>query len=150
MEFDLDRAHMTYEVNRDRQGPRAWFALEIRRVLVLGRPLHADAHVTLITGHRSAVERAPLILRSLEMEFSHWKRNSPDGLRGFLRLPPVDARSPWHHYAWALLLPIKGIHERLHQAVALARTAHAGPIADLVHYRRAFHISFQTDVQSPW
>ena len=68
--IDLNSAHMTYELSLDREGLRAWFALEIRRVLALGRPLHANAHVTLITGHRSAVERAPLILRALETEFS--------------------------------------------------------------------------------
>ena len=143
-EIDLDHAYMTHEVS-DRDGPRVWFALEIRRLRFLDRPLHAVAHVTLLTGRRSAVDRAQRISQALQDELRHWRRNSPNGLSCTVRQPSMACRSSAQDYAWLGILPGRGLHERLHQAVALAQVAHAGPRSDLVPYRRAFHISLQTD-----
>ena len=148
VEIDLDHAFMTHNI-KDVPNLRVWFALEVRRIRILGRSLNAVAHITLLTGGRPVVEQTQNIARVLHDEFEHWKRRTTIGLTGALRQPPEDFRCPKRHYSWLLILPGKGIYEKLNQAVALAQHVYAGPSTEIKPRRRYFHISFETDVQAP-
>ena len=148
VEIDLDRAFMTHKIS-DVPDLQAWFALEIRRIWILGRPLNAHAHITLITGGRPVVEQTHNIADVLQEEFEHWKHTRTNGMMGRLRRPPEDFRCDRLHYAWLLILPGTGIYEKLNQAVALAQRVYVGPTSEIYPRRRYYHISFETDRHAP-
>ena len=102
-----------------------------------------------MTGGRTVVEQTQNIARVLHDEFGQWNRRTTIGPTGALRRPPEDYRSPKRHYSWLLILPGKGIYEKLNQAVALAQGVYAGPSTEIYPRRRYFHISFETDMQAP-
>ena len=147
-EIDLDMAFMSHKIS-DVPDLQVWFAFEIRRIWILGRPLNAHAHITLITGGRPVVEQTHNIADVLQDECEHWKRMKTNGMTGRLRRPPEDFRCNRLHYAWLSLLPGVGIYEKLNQAVALAQRVYVGPTSEIYPRRRYYHISFETDRHAP-
>ena len=148
VEIDLDYAFMTHNI-RDEPNLQVWFALEVMRIWILGRPLNAAAHITLLTGGRPVVEQAQNIAWVLNDEFERRSRRKTIGLTGALRRPRPDFRCLKRHYSWLLILPGKGIYEKLNQAVALAQRVYGGPSTEINPRRRYFHISFETDIDAP-
>ena len=145
VEIDLDHAFMTHNIKEEPE-LEVWFALEVRRMWILGRPLNAVAHITLLTGGRSVVEQTQNIARVLHEELEHWKRRRTIGLSGALRRPPANFRCNKRHYSWLLVLPGLGMYVKLNQAVARAQHVYAGPSTEINPRRRYFHISFVTSV----
>ena len=148
VEIDMDTAFMTHKIS-EVPDLQVWFALEVRRIWILGRPLNAHAHITLITGGRPVVEQTQNIADVLQDEFEHWRRMKTNGLTGRLRRPPEDFRCDKRHYSWLLILPGVGMYEKLNQAVALAQRAYVGPSSEIYPRRRYYHIRFETDMHAP-
>jgi hypothetical protein len=149
--IDLHHAYMTRET-RNCPRRRVWFGLGIRRLMVHGKPLIADAHVSLLSGEGTVIDQEDKIARVFHKEFADWKKGWPDGMPTVLRHPTdlgVDTfQSKKPDYAWLNVIPSKGLYELLFQAVARAKKAHVGPRED-IYARINFHVSFDTSSNAP-